>query len=341
MVSIATPWYVGDNKEMDALHVFWTAPYRARGIDPSQIDLVPWFERFFLALSASLWRQHSGRAVLVTDSPGAKIIESWGLSGLWSDINTTKLDNAPTDIDAAVFWDLGKTLALADCELPVALLDLDLVVWSPLKPTAATHFFHWEEVEAPWYLSGEDLTVPPGYSFPDVDWSTRPANTALLYLSDWRFRDKFVQESLRFARNNKVDQAKALAAFLFSGQRLFSLLEGTDLTAPVPFVPYVFGVRAPSYWTDFHSQEGNPLNPENFRSGGTITHLWAYKHELRRDEAKLKVYCEALLEHARFMDLEVVEELISLFVASLPSCTPFLVPAGEHCIQKPGLSIAY
>jgi hypothetical protein len=330
MVSTATPWFAGGNNQIDAMYVFWTAPYRARGVDPSQVDPLPWFEQFFLALSAAIWRLHSGRAVLVTDSIGAAIIKRWGISDLWSDINTVKLDNAPSDIDAGVFWDLGKTIALADCEMPVALLDLDLLVWSPLKPTAATHFFHWEEVEAPWYLGEEELAVAPGYSFPDVDWSTRPANTALLYLSDSRFRDKFVQESIRFARNNKVDQDKALSALLFSGQRLFSLLAGNGKSAPVPYLPYVFGVRAPSYWTDLNSQEGNPLDPEGFRRGLTITHLWAFKHELRRNKAKLRAYCSVLLEHAKLVAPKVVEKLISLFVSRLPSCAPFLIPASEE-----------
>jgi hypothetical protein len=314
---------------MNALYVFWTAPYLARGVDLSLTEVLPWFERYFLALSAGLWQQHSGRAVLVTDSPGAAFIERCGLAGLWSDIETATLDSAPADIDASVFWDIGKTLAVASCDLPVALLDLDLVAWSPLRPTEATHFFHWEAIETPWYPAREELPTAPGYQFPEADWSTRPGNTALLYLSDPAFRDRFVHESLCYARGNKVNHADGLAAFLFSGQRLFTLIGGSGVRAASPYIPYVFSTGTASWWINHHpSPCTNPLSPRNFEDGASVTHLWGYKHQLRENEAELRRYCTALLAHARTRNPQLVDQLRTLFTARVPECTSFLASGG-------------
>jgi hypothetical protein len=282
---------------VNALHVFWTAPYRARGCDVSDVDVLPWFERVFLAASALIWRCHSGEVTLVTDPAGAAAVERWGLVDCWNNIDVETLQRPPTDIDPAVFWDIGKTLALATARLPVALLDLDLIAWRSLKPVRPTHFLHFEEIEPPWYPAREDLARPPGYAFPDVDWSVRPANTALLYLASEPYRDRFVFESLRYAAGNVVPERSALAAFLFSGQRLFSLVGGVDDCGVSPYLPFLFSVHQPSRWLDGRPATVSPLRPNGFRQGEPITHLWSYKHELRRDDDTLETYCAAVLAH--------------------------------------------
>ena len=114
---------------MQAIHVFWTAPYRARGIDVAVDFIMAPVERLVLAASVLIWRTHSGPVTLFTDTPGRAFVERLGIADLWSKIDCGVLDSAPEDVDPAVFWDLGKTLALSACAAPVAILDLDLVVF--------------------------------------------------------------------------------------------------------------------------------------------------------------------------------------------------------------------
>src|SRR5439155_11243672 len=110
---------------MQAIHVFWTAPYRARGIDVAVDFIMAPVERLVLAASVLIWRTHSGPVTLFTDTPGGAFVERLGIADLWSKIDCVVLDSAPEDVDPAVFWDLGKTLALSACAAPVAILDLD------------------------------------------------------------------------------------------------------------------------------------------------------------------------------------------------------------------------
>jgi hypothetical protein len=282
---------------VNALHVFWTAPYKARGVELEVVDVLPWFERVFLAASALLWRCHSGDVTLMTDRAGAASVERWGLTHCWNAVDLETLERAPTHVDPAVFWDIGKTLALANARLPVVLLDLDLIAWQPLRPGRPTHFYHYEEIEPPWYPPPEDLSRPPGYSFPAVDWSIRPANTALLYLASENYRDHFVSESLRYAAGNVVPEQGMLAAFLFSGQRLFSLVGGGDDSVVSPYLPFIYGVHQSSRWLDGRMVTTNPLRPDGFQRGEPLTHLWSYKHQLRISAADLEIYCGSLITH--------------------------------------------
>jgi hypothetical protein len=303
---------------MRALHVFWTAPHRSRGIDVEAVDLLPWFERVFLALSALIWRQHSGEVTLVTDPAGAAAVARWGLADCWSRIDVDILCKAPADIDPAVFWDIGKTLALADAALPIVLLDLDLIAWKPIVPSRRVHFYHLEEIERPWYPPQEDLPRRAGYDFPDVNWSIRPANTALLYLASEGYKGRFVHESLRYAAGNIVPVQASLAAFLFSGQRLFSLVGDGDETAVSPYVPFLFRVNGPSVWLDGRASAGNPLRPEGFQAGEPITHLWSFKHELRRNDAMLETYFHAVLAHAQTLYPRLEAPLASILERNVP-----------------------
>jgi hypothetical protein len=282
---------------VDALHVFWTAPYRARGLDPAAADVMPWFERVFMAASALLWRCHSGDVTLVTDRAGAASVERWGLTHCWNHVDVETLRRAPTAIDPAVFWDIGKTLALASAHLPVVLLDLDLIAWQPIRPDRSTHFYHYEDVEPPWYPPPEDLPRPPGYCLPAVDWSIRPANTALLYLASETYRDRFVAESLRYATDNFVPEQSTLAALLFSSQRLFSLVGGGDDAIVSPYLPFIHGLNRPSRWLDGRTLTANPLRPDGFQQGEPITHLWSYKHQLRKSATELESYCGKMINH--------------------------------------------
>lgn len=235
--------------------------------------------------------------MLMTDPAGAASVKRWGLAQCWTAIDVETLQHAPANVDPSVFWDIGKTLALATARLPVALLDLDLIAWQPLEPVRPTHFYHFEEIEPPWYPPAQDLPRPPGYDFPAVDWSIRSANTALLYLSSESYRDRFVFESLRYAAGNIVSEPSALAAFLFSGQRLFSLIGGGNDSIVSPYMPFLYCVNEPSRWLDGRTATTNPLHPNGFQQREPITHLWSYKHELRRNDSVLEIYCRALLAH--------------------------------------------
>ena len=284
---------------MRAVHVFWTAPYRARGVDVGIGFVMPPVECLVLAASALIWRAHSGEVTLFTDTPGRAFVERLGIADVWSKIDCAVLDAAPSDVDSAVFWDLGKVLALAACEMPVAMLDLDLIVWRPLEVQAPVQFFHWEEIEEPWYPPPGELSKPPGYAFPDAELTVRPGNTALVYVGESRFRDRFVAESLAYARRNAPETDQRLAAFLFSGQRLFTIIGALGPWNMQPFIPYIHRVHGAGEWLGKPLMNGNPLDPLAFLDSWPYLHLWSFKHVLRKDQASADRFAMQLVDHVR------------------------------------------
>jgi hypothetical protein len=298
---------------MQAIHVFWTAPYRARGIDIGVNLVMPPLECLVLAASALVWRAHSGGMKLFTDTPGRACVERWGIADLWSKIDCAVLDAAPDDVDPAVFWDFGKTLALAACETPVAMLDLDLVVWRALEVQAAVQFLHWEEIEEPWYPPLGVLPVPPGYDFPEVELSVRPGNTALVYIGDPRFRDRFVAESLAYAQRNAPNGDQKLAAFLFSGQRLFTIIGALGPWDMRPFIPYIHRAHGAGEWVGKPPTSRNPLDPLAFLDGWPYMHLWSFKHLLRKDRETADQFAAKLIDHARTVAPHAADRLHAIW----------------------------
>jgi hypothetical protein len=254
---------------------------------------------------------------LYTDRTGHALLELWGLLELYSTIDTNVLETSSEGIEAGVFWDIGKTLVLAKCPLPIVLLDLDMIVWRPLQTSAPVQFFHWEELQEPWYPPLSKLAKPANYAFPSFDESIRPANTALLYIEDAGFRDLFVRESLAYAIGNNPSHPSplSLAAFLFSGQRLFTLTGAKGPWAMEAFVPYVFRQEAVGEWIGSAQSEGDPLDPFLFQTGWPYMHLWSFKHELREDAAAATQFAEKLLSHVADVAPSLLAPLRAIWAA--------------------------
>jgi hypothetical protein len=304
---------------MRAAHVLWTAPMRSLG-PRLRFALAP-IERLVLAASTLLWQTHSGPVTLYTDQTGCALLDHWSLLDLWSDINTDVLDNPIQGIEPGVFWDFGKTLVLAECPLPVTLLDLDLIVWRPLQTSASVQFFHWEEIEEPWYPPLAKLPKSANYSFPVVDERVRPANTALLYIEDEDFRRRFVRESLAYATGNTPSHPSppSLSAFLFSGQRLFSLIGASGPWTMAPFVPYVFRQEGAGEWIGPERIAGAPLDPFLFQTGWPYMHLWSFKHELREDATAASQFADKLLSHVAAVEPSLAARLAKIWAVQSQS----------------------
>jgi hypothetical protein len=220
------------------------------------------------------------------------------MADIWSSIITAALENAPADIAAEAFIDFGKTIALSHSGLPVTLLDLDMIVWRPLAITAPVQFFHWEELEEPWYPELGKLSVPDEYRFPLGDWSAPAGNTALLHIADAQFRDRFVAESSAYVRGNRPSAEQTLGAFLFSGQRLITALGRCGSCNVQPFISYCYRVRGESRWIGEEQHPSNPLDPRAFLSGWPYMHLWGSKHAFRADRKAEAAFAQQLIRHA-------------------------------------------
>ena len=255
-------------------HVYWTRPGR-----PDERPFAD-FEALTLAVSCLMWRAFNGPITLCTDRGGIAHLAQMTLLPFWDEIDTAVLQQVPDDVQADVFWDLGKAVTLAALPSGSCVLDLDLIVWQRLDLAAdALGFLHWERPVRPWYLGPRDLNTPPGYTFdPVIDWDAPVCNTAFTTAGDPEFGNRYATEALRFARRNRPDHA-GLGEFLFAGQRLFAHLGRRHGARMDPLVEYVFDPEVP----DGHGDD--PLALHACEAGIPFTHLWRNKWPLLRDIA--------------------------------------------------------
>jgi hypothetical protein len=141
------------------------------------------------------------------------------------------------------------------------------------------------------------LPIPDGYSFPHLDASVRPGNTALIYIDETQFRDQFVKASLSYATKNSPPAHLGLPAFLFSGQRLFTMIGARGPWSMRAFIPYVYRAYGNGEWVEPNTVWANPLDPLIFLDGWPYTHLWSFKHDLRRDETMTNLFIEQLMAY--------------------------------------------
>ena len=249
-----------------------------------------------VAASALMWQAFNGPVWLFTDTHGRDEVERRGLAPLWNRIDVDSLESVADDIDAAAFWDLGKTIVLNELPREGFVLDLDLLVWQELEPTPddAVVFLHWEKPVMPWYPRRDRLSTPPGYEFDRrIDWDAPVCNTAIMSCQDQRVRAAFLGSALEFARHNKP-QGSGIAEMLFSGQRMLAHTLRIAGAQPLPVIDYLFAPFGGSRWLRDSSRHDDPFDLYACANGEVFTHLWNYKHLLCDRPADAAQFCEFL-----------------------------------------------
>jgi hypothetical protein len=263
------------------VHVYWTRPRAVDSLPMSDVDVA------VLAVSAVVWRARNGPIWLFTDHRGRAEMAEIGLLGLWDRVDSDFLEEIPAEVNAAAFWDLGKTLTLNRLPLYGCVLDLDLIVWEPFSPVAgAGAFLHWEAPVLPWYPGPDGLSVPPGYSFDsEIDWDAMVCNTAFMCLPNTEVREAFVEAAMRFALGNRP-AGSGIAEMLFAGQRMLAHLIRTFGVRPRPLVDFLYVPCGESRWLADPLPVTDPLTLDACDAAVTFTHLWRHKHLLNEGAAR-------------------------------------------------------
>lgn len=275
-------------------HVYWTRPRAAPGFTSL-------LEQAVVGASALMWQASNGPVWLFTDTRGRDDVERRGLASLWNKIDVDSLDSVGRDINAAAFWDLGKTIVLNRLPLDGFVLDLDLVVWQELEPAPddAVVFLHWEAPVLPWYPARDGLSTPPNYEFdPRIDWEAPVCNTAIMSCPDQCVRIAFLNSALEFACHNEPP-GSGIAEMLFSGQRLLAHTLRIAGARPRPLVDYLYVPVGGSRWLKEPSRHHDPLSLYACANGEAFTHLWNHKHLLRDRPADAAQFCGLLAHRCR------------------------------------------
>jgi hypothetical protein len=260
---------------MRAFHCIWTAPVCARQSQDGELALDD-FQVLTTVLSALKWREFNGSIKLYTDETGAEYVSRLGLTGLWDGgIDTQALAEAKWHhINPGVFWAAGKLLALAEEPSPCVMIDTDFIVWRPLHELAHHPdlvVIHREPLYDGVYLARDHLKTADGYRFsPEWSWDEWACNSALVFFGNDEFRRYYVSESLRFMDGNTEEAREAISQMVFAEQRLLGMCAAAR------------GIEI---------RELMPRDPQEWQKQDSFTHVWGYKDEMRKDDAKREEFC--------------------------------------------------
>ena len=281
-----------------AIHVNSTAPFaiKKKGAAYYQED----FELLCTALSALMWRKMNGSIKLYTDKTGYDYYASFGMLDLWDGgIDTSVLENIPGAVNQEIFWAAAKIFALRNETTPVAVIDIDMIVWESLEHELAGRQFaviHREELYDHCYLPGCYLKTRGDYQFdPEWDWAALPCNMSFSYFSDNGFKKYYTDCAIDFMTGNGEYPADMLSQMIFAEQRLASIC-AVKKNIPI------------------HHFLDDPFQRDNKR----FTHLWGGKDQARNDARRRKELCAAILRkidehfpdyHNKLMGVELFRNL--------------------------------
>ena len=216
-----TPPFQRTERSVTGIHVLSTKPHFAKNpLSPFEMRDT---DKAVMRLSALAWKKYNGNIYLITDKEGEEFVKREGLDGCYDDVITV-LDRLSYDIDYRKFWSAGKLLALSILKAPLAVIDLDMIIWQPLKLSdSRLYVTHKEPTEPEVYPPFEYFSTADYYSFPK-EWqrTAQPLNCSFMYFGDDEFKDYYVKCSLDFMQAERSTPDNSVICACFSEQRILA-----------------------------------------------------------------------------------------------------------------------
>ena len=276
---------------MDAFHTNWTRPFFTQNMtDDYHIED---FEILAAILSALEWRRHNGDIKLVTDKIGAEYFCDMGLEHIWNLGIDDSLDHFIDDqIDPSVFWAGGKIFALKKQKTPCVMMDMDFIVWKPIKETLEGEklaVIHMEDIKKGCYPDKADFIMSENYEFP-VEWEriSYVCNASLVYVSDESFKNFFTDQSIHFMKNYRGMPGKVMTSAEQRVLTMCAIMKGIQIKSLVDL---------------------ENLNKEIYQF---YSHLCGYKRVMEVDPGRRKRFCIRYLKKLLEDFPEMEETLIKI-----------------------------
>lgn len=255
---------------MNALHIKWTKPITAK----KKIFFEEDFELLAMILSAMKWREKNGDIKLAADAEAICYYKKLGLDIIWNDIEELRVDS---DIDPDMFWAAGKLYALSLQKAPVAVVDMDFIVWDRLdfdsiKDCAVIHF---EDVNNDIYPDKTYFKLKNS-KVPDFNMTVPACNTAFTVFKNEKLLGYYTDSAISFMKNS-VKCGDSLRYMLFAEQRMLSMCAdrmGANISA----------------LSDLETLS---------QSNTHFTHIWGMKQKMREDIYLRNKFCIKCLERIR------------------------------------------
>ena len=307
--------------DINAFHVFYSPKKEERN-----------FKDYFVLttiLSALQWRKlHSGNLTFYTDRFTLDYFKKYHFNDIWHNCDDTTLDNEidPNHFDVNTFYAAGKFTAFIHEKCPVAMIDIDLIIWhnlySLLKRNVSV-FTHYENASPRtiWYEKKERLHKAKNYEFhKNWDFSIKAVNTSFVYFSDEKLKDYYVNCAFEYMYNNFIDKQRnniGNPEILFVEQRLLPMcykdFNVTNSTTPLLNITW----NPPQ--GRFVNERHNNWKYYKVDNNSIATHLWIAKSDIENNKLYRNYLCCRLIEKI----IEIDDRYYDLF-ANNPSIYPYI-----------------
>ncbi|MCI8604265.1 MAG: hypothetical protein HFE79_09025 [Ruminiclostridium sp.] len=205
---------------MRGIHIISTAPFFAK--NPNGAYSMNKFELYTVVLSALSWKSLGNEIIMASDKKGAEYIDSLGIRNVWDGMENVIPDDLE-GINPKMFWAAGKLFALREFSAPLAMIDLDFILWKmPELPINRIVAAHRENLTPSVYPEISSFKFKRPFNTEKMNEKVLPMNTAFLYLPDESFKQYYVNRSIAFMKS-AADCSDNLCYMVFAEQRLLSI----------------------------------------------------------------------------------------------------------------------
>lgn len=258
---------------MNGFYSIWSRPYlnntKEKEFWMHDYDILT------MVLSNEMWKKHNGKTMIIADKEALSYLDSKNLLELF-DNGHLELEVDKT-IDSHMFWAAGKLFALKMLKEPTVMIDLDLIIWKNIDNMLFDSdilVIHREENSPNIYPDFELFELKDGYNLPkDFDKEVLPCNTALLYVKDIEFLNKYCDQAIEFM-NNCVSTGDNLNRMVFAEQRLISIMAKKYNKEIKSVFPLASDIGVQDYFT----------------------HVWGHKNILKYNYEERKNFCLKIMK---------------------------------------------
>ena len=262
---------------MNGFYSLWTAPGKTTG---ASTVVMQDYELLMLILSVASYQKSNGPAKMYADEAALEYLESLSIDKCFK--NGTELLTVPQGINPQMFWAAGKIEALRREQMPSVMIDTDLIVWKNLdyafdRDTTDIAVIHREDITESTYPDPHRFRMTEEYEFPaDWDFTVRPANTALLFIKDNGFKNRYVEHSMEFMRKS-ISDGDNLCHMVFAEQRILPMCAVAEQMKIYSFCD----------------------NMDALREQKLFTHFWGHKNLLKFNQGERMSYCRRMMIRLR------------------------------------------
>lgn len=260
---------------MDGFYSVWSKPYLDRK-NTNEYRMHD-FELLTFILSIIMWQKLNGKASIYADDAALKYLETKDVLRLFN--GEVKSFSVDKDINSAIFWAAGKLFAIKNTSDNMAMVDLDLIVWSNLDDVLKDndlYVIHREEITDHVYPDYENFPVKDYVYNSDWNKKVEPCNTALLCYKDSDFIKNYAEESIRFMKAC-LEKNDNLCPMVFAEQRLISIMADK------------YNKKIGAMF-----EHGSDIGLQD-----KVTHIWGHKNILKFNFEERYKFCKRILNRIK------------------------------------------